>query len=84
MKYFIRFIVPDEPESALILNKRHRYVVDKVIKGFQSIRYKQYNPAKPQFISIGGIEDSGRFGGKIEEEEMEEEEDILSSPKPDN
>lgn len=23
LKYFIRFIVPDEPEAALILNKRH-------------------------------------------------------------
>jgi anoctamin-10 len=22
-KYFIRFIIPDEPESAIILNKRH-------------------------------------------------------------
>lgn len=31
-KYLIRFIVPDEPESAIILNKRHRYAEDKVVK----------------------------------------------------
>jgi anoctamin-10 len=31
-KYFIRFIIPDAPESAMILNKRHQYAVDRVVK----------------------------------------------------
>ena len=32
IKYFIRFIIPDVPESAMILNKRHQYAVDRVVK----------------------------------------------------
>lgn len=32
VKYFIRFLVPSEPEAAIILNKRHQYVVDRVVK----------------------------------------------------
>jgi anoctamin-10 len=32
IKYFIRFIIPDAPESAMILNKRHQYAVDRVVK----------------------------------------------------
>ncbi len=34
LKYFLRFIIPDTPESVLILNKRHKVAVDRVVKGF--------------------------------------------------
>lgn len=33
-KYFFRFIIPDTPEIALILNKRHKVAVDTVVRGF--------------------------------------------------
>ncbi|CAD8105641.1 unnamed protein product [Paramecium primaurelia] len=54
LKYFIRFLVPDEPESATILNKRHQYVVDKVVKGFAQTGQKSYTPAKIN-LKIGGV-----------------------------
>jgi anoctamin-10 len=34
VKYLIRFLIPDEPAEALILNKRHEFVVEKAVKVF--------------------------------------------------
>lgn len=42
LKYLIRFLVPDEPESARILGKRHQYVVERVVKGFASAGADSY------------------------------------------
>ncbi|KAM3139399.1 hypothetical protein pb186bvf_008424 [Paramecium bursaria] len=54
LKYLIRFLVPDEPESARILNKRHQYVVDRVVKGFSQSGQKTYTPARLN-MKIGGV-----------------------------
>ena len=33
VKFFIRFVVPDVPESAYIINTRHSIAVDKILRG---------------------------------------------------
>jgi len=33
MKYLLRFIIPDTPENALKLNKRHKYTIDNTASG---------------------------------------------------
>lgn len=40
LKYVIRFIIPSYPESATILNARHRCIVDKVVKVIKLIIIK--------------------------------------------
>ncbi|CAD8121664.1 unnamed protein product [Paramecium sonneborni] len=42
LKYIIRFLVPDEPAEALLLNKRHEFVVEKAVKGFQTESNARY------------------------------------------
>lgn len=32
LKYLIRFLIPDEPESTSFLNARHQYVENRVVK----------------------------------------------------
>ncbi len=54
LKYFLRFIIPDEPESALIVNKRHKVAVDRVVKGFQKSKSRIYKTARLNF-NIGGV-----------------------------
>ena len=63
IKYFIRFIIPDQPETASILLKRHQYVSDRVIKvedndifirGFEKSNSKNLKPVRVN-INIGGV-----------------------------
>ena len=54
VKYFLRFIIPDTPENALIINKRHIVSVDRVIKGFGKSKSKIYKTAKLN-LNIGGV-----------------------------
>ncbi|CAD8202207.1 unnamed protein product [Paramecium octaurelia] len=42
LKYIIRFLVPDEPAEALVLNRRHEFVVEKAVKGFQTESNARY------------------------------------------
>lgn len=54
IKYVLRFIIPDTPEVAVTINKRHKVVVDRVIKGFKGSTTKMYKTA-PFNFNIGGV-----------------------------
>lgn len=41
-KYFLRFIIPDTPEGAMIINKRHAVAIDRLVKGFGNSTAKLY------------------------------------------
>ncbi|EGR33655.1 hypothetical protein IMG5_047010 [Ichthyophthirius multifiliis] len=58
IKYLLRFLIPDVPEKALIINKRHQISIDKIIKGFQKKKIRTYYIGKIQ-TEINGINKSG-------------------------
>jgi hypothetical protein len=45
VKFFIRYLVPDVPESANIINIRHSIAVDKILRGLSKSRSMTYKPS---------------------------------------
>ncbi len=55
IKFCIRSLVPDVPEKASTLLKRHQYIIEKVGQGSQSIGRKGFKPIRSYDGTIGGV-----------------------------
>lgn len=38
VKFVIKFLVPDKPETAIILEKRHKYIIERMLTKFNSTK----------------------------------------------
>ena len=54
IKFVIRFLVPDTPESANLISQRHKNAVDRVSKGIKKSYGKLYKPTRTN-LRVGGV-----------------------------
>ena len=54
LKYVIKFIIPDVPHEAIILNRRHKFKVERTVKGFRKGKSSGYKPARVN-LNVGGV-----------------------------
>ncbi|KRX07124.1 hypothetical protein PPERSA_09338 [Pseudocohnilembus persalinus] len=54
IKYLFRYLIPDSPEIADLINKRHQNAIDRVVKGFVKKQNNNYEISQVNF-SMGGL-----------------------------
>jgi len=64
LKYLIKFLIPDVPEKAFIINKRNQVAVERIIKGFKKTGSSFYTAGKLTFEIDGIFKKFTNFFGK--------------------